>query len=367
MKHFLVLLLAAIALLNVSCDRFDHTRPLINFDAEIFEPLEATLNAAGPEDLSNVMGFYDADYLHDAVDKAGREDFYHSLFVLYGNDISFETAFSNYNPNSQSVNWELRVLSADKKAVLQTIVFNEEKIVKDGTRWFFFGNRITDLEQGDRQRVFIESFTYTTCPNCPLVEGVMHSLQTQYPAQFTYMEYHMGDPLDIGNSDIFSYYGYSPMPASIFQGIEKRLGANPEALDAYIAFAQNMVSATPSLHIRDLNYQIVGQTLSGSVRLVPASGTIDQTDLRLRYVLIEKVSSVTNSAGIPCTNVVRAKGSLDISSADLSSPVNFALPFTGTLPTDTSIVIMAQKYPTPFANNAQIYNGIEIPLNIAAK
>lgn len=367
MKYLYLIIAAVVMLSLVSCDRFDHEQTPINFNAELFLPLQNALNAASQDSLDAVMAFYDDEYLHDAVNKAQRRDFYNSLFVLYGEDITFSTVFSSYNANDQSVSWELQVFAPGVKTPVRTVAFTNEKLVRNGDQWTFYGDRIIDLVQGDRQRVIIESFTYTTCPNCPLVEEVMHSLQAQYPAQFSYMEYHMGDALDIGNSDIFSYYGYSAMPASVFQGMEKRIGANPETLEAYIAFVNNMVTATPTMHLNDLDYSFSGHTLYGSVTLEPTSGTIDPTNLRLRYALIEKVSALTNSAGVPCTNVVLAKGSLDISGNDLNQPVTFSLPFTGTLPSDTSLVIFVQKMPTPFTNNAPIYNGLEIPVTVPAR
>lgn len=370
MKYLVTISLILAALLLVSCDRFTRDQEPIDFNAELFTPLANQLNSSDGEFLSGVMAMYSENYLHNAVNKTQREAFYHSLFSLYGDDISFQPVFTNYNAAAQSVNWELQVFAPAAKTPLQVFSFNDEKIIRNGENWLFYGNQIIDLDQGSRKRVFIESFTYTTCPNCPAVEAVMHALQAQYPAQFSYIEYHIGDPLQApGNMDVFSYYGPSPMPASVFGGMEKRIGANPETLDAYVAFVLGQLDDYPDLLLDLLQYSVSGQTLNGSVLLghnVNVSDDIPAT-MKLKYALIEKVSSVSNSAGSPCTNVVLASGMMDFSQSDLGNLISFSLPFTGSLPSDTSLVIYAQEHTVPFANNAAIHNGIEIPLNISTR
>lgn len=365
MRYLISLALILAALLLVSCDRFTRNNEPIDFNADIFTPLANRLNSSDGTDLSAVMAMYDENYLHNAANKTQREEFYRSMFSLYGEDTSFLTAFSNYNAATQSVNWELRVFAGNSSNPSQVFSFNDEKIVKSGDNWLFLGNQIVDLDQGSRKRVFIESFTYTTCPNCPAVEEVMHALQAQYPAQFSYLEYHIGDALQApGNMDVFSYYGVSPMPASVFGGEDKRIGANPETLEAYVSFVLGQLNDYPGWMLNFLQYSFSNQTFNGSVSIYPninSSHTLPP-NMKLRYALIEKVSSATNSAGAPCSNVVLASGTMDLSQAMVNNRIDFSLPFTGTLPSDTSLVVYLQEHPTVFANNAAIHNGIEIPL-----
>ncbi|HRY83163.1 MAG TPA: hypothetical protein P5533_00870 [Candidatus Cloacimonadota bacterium] len=365
MRYLISLALILAALLLVSCDRFTRNNEPIDFNADIFTPLANRLNSSDGTDLSAVMGMYSENYLHNAVNKTQREAFYHSLYSLYGTQISFQPVFTNYNAATQSVNWELQVFATGARNPLQVFAFNDEKIVQSGESWLFVGNQVADLDQGSRRRVFIESFTYTTCPNCPLVEEVMHNLQIQYPAQFSYLEYHIGDLLQApGNMNIFSYYGPSPMPASVFGGLQKQIGANPEALEAYVSFVLGQLENYPGWLLSLMQYSFTGQTFNGSVVLGPnvnSSSTLPANS-KLKFALIEKVSSATNAAGVPCSNVVLASGMMDISQANIGSRIDFSLPFTGTLPSDTSLVVYLQEHPTVFANNAAIHNGIEIPL-----
>jgi hypothetical protein len=192
------------------------------------------------------------------------------------------------------------------------------------------------------------------------VEEVMHSLAAQYPSQFSYIEYHIGDPLQAPtNMGTFVYYGVSPMPVTVFQGTEKRINANPETLQAYLSFVRNMLDDQPLMHLRDLQFEVNSPSVSGSVKLISGAGTIDQTDLRLRVHIIEKVSAATNSAGVPCTNVVLGSATIDLATADLTHSVNFEVNIPGTIPSDAAIVIYAQRMPAVFNNDAMIYNGLE--------
>ena len=355
-----VVLLLAIGL--ASCDRFDHDFGKIDFVQELFEPLQTAM--ANHNDLTQLMAFYQDGYMHNAVDKAAREQFYHTLDQLYGGEggnYRLDPVFESYNASNESVNWELRIWRDGlESSLLASFPFTDEKIVKVDGAWKFYGNQIASLEQGNKQRIIFESFTYTTCPNCPAVEEVMHSLAAQYPSQFSYVEYHIGDPLQAPtNMGTFVYYGVSPMPATVFQGMEKRLSANPETLQAYLSFVRNMLENQPQLHLRDLQFEVNSPSVSGSVRLAPGAGTIDQTDLKLRVHIIEKVSATTNSVGAPCTNVVLGSATIDLATADLTHSVNFQVNIPGTIPSDAAIVIYAQRMSAVFNNDAMIYNGLE--------
>lgn len=359
MRYYSLALVFLLLLGLTACDRFGRDEQEIDFYTELFNPIQASMDS--PAELDALMDFYHEDYVYNALDKAGRRAFFESLWDLYGDDIVLEPVVQGYNPSGSAISWELRVMDASSKD-LAVFAFTDEKLLKVDGEWKLYGNQISDIEQGERQRIIFESFTFTTCPNCPEVEELMHSLAAQYPAQFSYIEYHIGDPLAIpSNNDIFGYYGYSAMPATVLQGIEKRIGADPETLDGYLSFVLGMLDNTPQVFLEDPQYSVAGNTLSGSISI--RCGGLDQSDLKLRYHLIEKASSATNSAGAPCTNVVLASGTMDLEGANLNQRQDFVLSAPGELPSDLALVIYVQQMPATFENNAMIHNGIEIPIH----
>lgn len=361
--RYISLLLVLIALFLVSaCDRFDHDFETLDFKAELFTPMQSAMEH--PEDLSALMAFYADDYVHNAATKADREQFFHSLFTLYGEDIVLVPALQAYNHHNQSLTWELRVFDPDMEpGLLAVIPFNDEKVMKVADTWKLYGNRIADLEQGTKRRMVFETFTFTTCPNCPQVENVLHGLASLYPTQFSYLEYHFNDPLAIpATAQTFGYYGFSVMPATILNGESKVIGGDPLHLATIRNAAEALLSTTATVFLEDIQTTfIAGTGLEGSLNLVTQPG-FDQSNLNLRYHIIELSSATTNSAGNACTNVVLASGKLDLTGANLTQPLSFSLPFTGSLPSDAALIIFVQPMPSPWADNAPILNAREIDL-----
>jgi thiol-disulfide isomerase/thioredoxin len=362
MRYISLLLVVSTLFIVSACDRFDHDFETLDFKAELFTPMQSAMEH--PEDLSALMAFYADDYVHNAATKADREQFFHSLYTLYGDDVRLIPNLQAYNHHNQSLTWELRVFDPDMEpGLLAVIPFNDEKVLKVGESWKLYGNRIADLEQGNKRRMVFETFTFTTCPNCPQVENVLHGLASLYPTQFSYLEYHFNDPLAIpATAQTFGYYGFSVMPATILNGEAKVIGGDPIHLETIRNAAEGYLNTSAVFLLEDIQTTFTAGTgLEGSLNLeVPEDSK--ETDLNLRFHLIERSSATTNSIGNACTNVVLASGKLDISEHDLNLPINFSLPFTGSLPSDAALIIFVQKMPSLWADNAPILNAREIDL-----
>ncbi len=363
MRYISIILILAALFVVSACDRFDHDFETLNFKAELFTPMQNAM--MHPEDLSTLMAFYADDYMHNAATKADREQFFHSLYTLYGDEIALEPVLQSYNHHNQSLTWELRVWDTTwvPSRLVAVIPFNDEKVMKVGDAWKLYGNRIADIEQGDKRRLVFETFTFTTCPNCPQVENVLHGLASLYPTQFSYLEYHFNDPLAIpATAQTFGYYGFSVMPATILNGESKIIGGDPSHLEQIRSAAEALIGTSTEIFLEDIQTTFTtGTGLEGSLNLVTQPG-FDLADLNLRFHLIERSSETTNSTGNACTNVVLASGKLDVSAANLAQPISFNLPFTGSLPSDAALIIFVQRMPSPWADNAPILNAREIDL-----
>jgi thiol-disulfide isomerase/thioredoxin len=367
-------LVLVLALFIVSCDRFEHAfSPVVTVDieTELFAPLQEAFSVITPTDVSAVMAFYDADYLHNNLLKAEREAFYLGLFQQNSNltfavDILAQQTIGISDTLSQ-VTWRLVVTNAAKQIVADS-TFSGEKVIKRGSTWLLYGNRDTCCPPITyKQRVIIEYFTGKFCTNCPQVSAILHQLQETYPNKMSYLSYHISDPMDIGNYDVYSYYGTPPQPSVVFQGENKIIGDNDTNEQIYNQLIQQISNTDSKIDMTNLNYSITGQMLSGTVRLTKLDMALNINQLNLKYAILDRQSATHTyvPSGAPIHNVVLAKGTKPLNGADLSQPISFDLPFNGTLPTDSYLVIWVQVTPDPFDSNATIYNGLEsyIPVN----
>ncbi len=210
------------------------------------------------------------------------------------------------------------------------------------------------------QNVLVELATSLTCVNCPYVEAALHNLKQQYGNRLCYVEYHINDPLDIGNTDIFSYYGMSALPTSVTQGTEIIVGGSATSqaeLDAIIA---PIFEETPLVQFNDFNATLEANTLNGSV-LLNVDGSVPLADLYLKFTLIEdENTNYLNAAHEYPLNVVIAKGELLISAHNFDEPVEFALSDLTNLPDDITLVIWVQTLADPYnSSTCKVYNVTE--------
>ncbi len=210
------------------------------------------------------------------------------------------------------------------------------------------------------QNVLVELATGLTCINCPYVEAALHNLKQQYGNRLFYVEYHMNDPLDIGNFDIFTYYGMYVLPTSVTQGTQTIISGSPTSQDELEAIITPILAETPLVQFYDFNTTLEADTLNGSV-LLNIDGSVPLDDLFLKFTLIENENTnYFNAAHEYPKNVVIAKGELLISTHDFDEPVEFALPGLSYLPDDITLVIWVQTLANPHnSSTCNIYNVTE--------
>jgi PKD repeat protein len=210
------------------------------------------------------------------------------------------------------------------------------------------------------QNVLVELTTSLTCVNCPYVETALHNLKQQYGNRLSYVEYHINDELDIGNLDIFAYYGMSVLPTSITQGTEMIVGGSATSQDELDAIIAPIFEETPLVQFYDFNATLEADTLNGSV-LLSVDASVPPDDLYLKFTLIENENTnYLNAAHEYPLNVVIAKGELSISAHNFEDPVEFALSGLSDLPDDITLVIWVQTLADPYSSDTcKIYNVTE--------
>lgn len=363
------LLLIALTLIS-GCDRFAHNfAPPVqtDFEAQLFTPLQEAFNAGGIQSIDNIMGFFSDDYLHNGISKSERRAWLEGIYSQVPNPevtITMQSA-QQTSATSANANWRLQISTPDR-SVLADSTFTGDNLLKQDNKWLLRGNRASCIVPNPKQTVVLEYFTFLGCPNCPPVEAMLHELQLQHIGRLTYLEHHTTGPLAVSGDPTYSYYAPGAVPVTIFQGENRVSGSGADQLATYGPLVDNLLQIDSPLLYQNLHYGISGQTVSGSISLQPTQTGFAQDDLYLCAVLIEKVSSFTNTQGEHLYNVVRGKSVLDIRISDLSQPLSFSVTAAGsTLPDDLSLVIFAQRRPAVFNNNATILSGMETPLIIS--
>ncbi len=370
-RYLLIAIIAITALLSLGCDRFTHNfQPPVttDFEAELFTPLQTAFTAQPVDGVEMIMHYYTDDYLHFGQNKGDRRNWLEGLYQVEP-DLTAEVTLLQAEELSDSTavaNWRLLCTSATGRTVLADSTFIGERLVKRNGNWLLKGNQMICEVPTQQQRIIIEYFSFLGCPNCPVVEAELHDLQLQYPSQLSYLEHHVSGPLVVPGDGTFTYYGSSTVPASVFQGETKLIGSATDILEAYSPLVQSLSNIDTNFEYNNLVFNVDGQNVTGSITLESLDPEFDYTNLVLNYVIIDKISTYNNTQGIPLKNLVRAKGSLDISMLDLANPVLFTLDSSVAIPDDAALVMFVQTKPSVFANNATIHSGIEVPLFPAA-
>lgn len=380
MKLYIFVLLVITIMFSTSCDRFKHTfEPAVTQNPEeiLFTPLQTAFDAITANDVSAVMVLYDDDYLHNSQQKADREAFFQSMFAKVSDPVFTVSLIASQtigiDDTLSTTTWQLLVTDSAKQVIADSTFFGEE-IIKRGNTWLLYGNRDTCCPPVTfKERIIVEKFTYTTCPNCPDVAEQLHQLQLAYPYSMSYLEYHVANQLNIGNGDVYGYYGNPSMPTVVFNGQSMIIGNNTDNEQIFNQLATQISNADAKISLINLDYVISEQALSGTIRLNVLDQNIDTSTLKLKYAIVDKESADYTyiPSGYPCRNVVIAKGTKSLLDADLSQAVNFSVPinnlpavYGGNLPTDSALIIWVQVTPDPFNSNAKIYNALESPINV---
>lgn len=369
MKNVTLILILAVLLLAAGCDRFTHDfQPpaATDFTAALFTPMDNAFDAVGTNGLDVVMSFYADNYLHFGITKTDRRQWLQDIYSLDANAQTQVTLIaSEQQTDTLAVaNWRLLITSTTK-TVLADSTFTGERLVKRNNQWLLKGNQMVCSVPNPNQLVVLEYFTFLGCPNCPPVEAKLHELQLQYGDRLSYLEHHTSPPLAVTGDGTYAYYGQGsslPLPSTVFQGQNILSGSSTETLDSFGPLVANLSSIETPMRYSNLLFTVEGNQVNGSVRLTPLQNGFSLQDKVLNAVLIEKVSTFTNTQGENLRNVVRGKSVISLSQADLDMPLAFNVQFSGTLPDDAALVIFAQHKPGAFNNDANILSGVEIPI-----
>jgi hypothetical protein len=370
--NYKILILAIVVVLLASCSRFDHDfapKEVIDFEAVLFAPMQVAFDGISGTNLEPVLDYFSEDYLHSGIDKAGREAYLQSLYSV-SSDLDFVVSLieaQELNSTEGVASWNLKVYTADSKTLLADSTFVNDRLQKQNGAWKLRGNGIDGNSDSIKQRIIIEYFTFVGCPNCPIVESRIRQLQTAYPTQLSYVEYHVSGELSFGMShnDLLAYYAAYPSPVSIIQGGNKLSGSTTDILDSYTNLTGILAEVDAQIKLENFSYSVDNRSISASIRLNPLVQGFDQDQLRLKYVLMKKTWNFANPEADPHHNVALAKGSVDISAHDLANEVSFELISPIDIPADAYMLVYVQKVPASFANNATIFNGIEVPIAAA--
>ncbi len=353
MKKIIFCFIITVILILFACDRFEHSFETStnneNFIIDFFNTFADSISTF-PENISGIMSFYHDDYNNNGVTKTDVENFY-VAFTLVNMPISLEATLIDTADN-YGIEWRLLATELSGATFMDTTF--TDILLPTTDSFQFYGN------QQELQKVLVELATSLSCINCPYVEEALHNLKQQYGNRLCYVEYHLNDPLDIGNSDFFSYYGMIALPTSVTQGTEMIVGGSTTSqaeLDAVIA---PIFEETPLVQFNDFNTTLEADTLNGSV-LVNVDGTVPLTDLYLKFTLIEMENTdYFNSSHQHPLNVIIAKGKLSISEHNFDEPVEFALSGLTDLPDDITLVIWVQTLADPYnSDTCKVYNVTE--------
>lgn len=369
--RYTIILIALIALLISSCDRFEHNfapQGTVNFDSAFFDPMDTALNAATASDMTVVSAMYAEDYMHFGVNKANRIAWLQS-FLQSDPSASFQisdTATEQQGDSNATINWRLKIVSSSQRAVLADSLFIGEKLEKISGTWVLKGNNQC-APQDNKQLVIAEYFTFSTCPNCPESEAKLNALHSQYPQNFMYLEHHLSGELAFAGDTTYGYYQAYSAPTAVFQGEAKIQQSTASALAQYQAAVDNLVTIDKPIHYSISELAVNGNQVTGTVTMNPLS-TITPTNMVLNIVIYADVTSITNVNGDPLHNVSRGKTTIAITEADFGNPIAFSVTNTNNHAAN-HVAVFAQNKPTPFANNATIYGGatMALPIQVGVK
>ncbi len=352
-KILLALSIVAVIITITSCDRFDH-----HFDP-VITPFEEFLIGFGDNaledlmfgDIDDIMTYYADNYLNDGMDKGDMHDLYQDISESLIDSVDIEIEILSEEEHKV----EYRFFALD--AGIDVSIIDYAQAQRDS--FLFVGNQITPVKP---QKILVETCTAIWCSNCHFAEDALKQLKDTYGDKFYYMEYHMGDALDIGNYDLFSYYSMDFAPQSMFQGQYRVTGGGDETYDEYNNSLTSLFDIDALAQLEDFSFSL-GDTLHGQIS-IDGKDELPLQNLYLKYALVERVSSVVGYTGEPCEQVVIARGKKYIGDEDLSQPVQFTLEMPHDVPDDVVLYIWLQTLDNPFdPTTCKIYNVVEETIN----
>lgn len=358
MKKTLILIF--IALLLFACDRFEH-----KFEVEEdvlpvgpwFAQFQNTLENVTASSLQDVMDYYDDEYSNDGLNK-------NDLEILFNSFIEDELIISATlidTTNMPNIRWHLMAENSDREVVYEEDI-NDVLVIKEDS-YLWFG------DQADKTNIIIELFTGTWCTFCPYAEEALYELKEQYGSRLSYVEYHIGDPLDNDFGVLLNYYpNEGSLPLTIINGNAAILSnADEDTQDVIEDILQPLLNEPLYVVFSAASAVISDNNLNGSVT-VDIDESISLDDLKLVLVLQDDLNTdETNYNGDYLHNTALKRSVIDIT--ECSQVVDFTitelddLAGYDALPEDLTLLIWLQTLESTYSQSTcRAYNVIEVPV-----
>ncbi len=305
-----ILTLAVCLVLVSSCNRFDNTFEPQETDASFEDRIEDFGSHLEKfllqGEIAGIMEYYADDYLHDGNTKEDVDRYFESIIDQQPDSVVVE--FKDTDVSALSFTYSLLAMQGDRLIVDTSFV---EFTTSESSGYMLMGNQLYS-EETENRRVLVELFTARLCPNCPYVEAALYSLKQRMGDLFYYIEYHMQNPFNFGNQDIAGYYGAGSVPVGIIQGTDRIIGGDEQdSLGDYEYAISQHFNLEEELFFTNFEYVVHDEEISFTIDIGKYIEDIPE-NLKFKYVLIEKESSLNNLQGEPFRNVVVSKGDLEL-------------------------------------------------------
>jgi hypothetical protein len=325
----------------------------------VFFQEEAT-NYLRDNDIDNVLCFFSDDYLNSGITKDDLADFFNS--ISWSPEAIIEVSSARNRNTSYTISVLDAVSDVDSTWVDYVEYTNEQ--------FLWVGNKQTMIELV----VLAQSFTALSCRFCPDASGRLHEIESIYPDNFIFIDYHNGDSLSVYNNfaEEVTYYrdsiGQLNMPTVVFQGqtIIRGAGSN---INRYLPTVQTLLAVEPEIGIQIIEHSVVNRDITGSVKIVfnPDKPPTSSDNLYLYYLVYQREvpgAIYQYDTSKTASRVVRARGSVPIVSLESDQVIQFSLASTKHLTQDTFLLVWVQKIADigTWSADDKILNAVRKPL-----
>ncbi len=314
------------------------------------------LDAIVANDFTSLEYFFTDDYYNNGVDRDSLFGLFDDMSPSLGVDYEvldhdeYESKFV-YELTENSTGYTLRV---------------DDTYTVVGGEYRFCGNG-NEAPDTSKQKVLVELFTGTWCPNCPTSEEALHDLKELYGDIFYYVEYHISDSYDgfyDDNDDLLDYYlGSIECPTAVFQGqLVKNGGISNQSQYETPLLDYASINAQAEISKATAKWGATEQELSVWLDY-SLDEYFDDTDLYLRYAIIEETAQ-SNSGGYYHNAVLwKGKNPIDeLMGYDGGTGYSLVINYEGDMPDDAVLVMWLQTMHAEYANDCKVYNVIEVPI-----
>jgi thiol-disulfide isomerase/thioredoxin len=345
-------------LVFVSCDRFDNDFPVRMTESEFLEIFEETAtNYLRENDISKVMSFFANDYLNLGITKSDLFDFFLDKEWSPVADI----VVSNISSSNRIKAFNLSVTDNEADVDSTWVDFLENR----NGHFLWVGNRQMPREPIE-QVVLAQSFTGLWCPTCPDASGRLHTIESIYPDNFIFIDYHINDALAIYSNfaEERSYYNnINNLPTVVFQG-----QAIVRNLNIFQTTVEAILAVETEITFEDLEFSVENRDITGSIKIVfnPDNPPVSIENLYL-YALIYQHEVpgfvYTTDPSKTASRVVRGRSRVPIEYLQSNQTLEFSVTSLFDITDDSYLVVWIQQMAgASLASGDRILNVVRKPL-----